>query len=99
MTNAELWSLIVGFISPMLIAVVDQPGWTRAARTAVQVAVSVVIGLATAYFAGDFTGKDVVSNILIASVAAISAYKGIFQPTGMAPRVARATSPSTVPRA
>lgn len=92
MTNAQLWALIVGFLSPLLISVVNQPQWTRRARTAAQLVVSILVGLGTAYFAGDFAGKDIISSILIASVAAISAYKGIFQPTGVSPTVERLTS-------
>ncbi|WP_199896714.1 hypothetical protein [Streptomyces niger] len=97
MTNAQMWALIVGFLSPLLISVVNRPHWSSAIRASVQVAVSVLVGLGTAYFAGDFAGKDIVTSILIASVSAISAYKGIFKPTGMSPAVERMTSPA--PRA
>ncbi|MET9293460.1 hypothetical protein [Streptomyces sp. NPDC003077] len=97
MTNAQMWALIVGFASPLLISVVNQPQWSGAVRTAIQVVVSVLVGLGSAYFAGDFAGKDVVTSILVAAVAAISAYKGVFKPSGIAPKVEKATSPA--PRA
>ncbi|MEF3117163.1 hypothetical protein [Streptomyces chrestomyceticus] len=92
MTNAQMWALIVGFASPVLISVVNQPQWSPAARTLVQVVVSVLVGLGSALFAGDFAGKDVVTSILVAAVAAISAYKGVFKPSGIAPKVEKATS-------
>ncbi|MFD7664282.1 hypothetical protein [Streptomyces sp. NPDC059788] len=92
MTNAQMWALIVGFASPMLISVINQPQWSPAARTLVQVVVSVLVGLGSALFAGDFAGKDVVTSILVAAVAAISAYKGVFKPSGIAPKVEKATS-------
>ncbi|UNO38911.1 hypothetical protein [Streptomyces sp. MST-110588] len=94
MTNAQMWALILGFASPMLIAIVNQPQWSRAVRTGVQVVISVLVGLGSAYFAGDFAGKDVVTGILVAAVAAISAYKGVFKPSGIAPKVEKATSPA-----
>ncbi|MFC6065463.1 hypothetical protein [Streptomyces ochraceiscleroticus] len=97
MTNAQMWALIIGFVSPLLISVVNRPQWSSAARSFVQMAVSVLVGLGSAYFAGDFAGKDVISSILIASVSAISAYKGIFKPTGASPALERLTSPT--PRA
>ncbi|WP_223731871.1 hypothetical protein [Streptomyces purpurogeneiscleroticus] len=103
MTNAQMWALIIGFVSPLLISVVNRPQWSSAARASVQMAVSVLVGLGSAYFAGDFAGKDVISSILIASVSAISAYKGIFKPTGASPTLERLTSPtprtSPAPRA
>lgn len=92
MTNAQMWSLIAGFLSPLMISVVNQPHWPRPMKVAVQVVASVLIGLASAYFAGDFAGKDVVTGILIAAVAAISAYKGVFKPSGIAPAVERSTA-------
>ncbi|CAM5388854.1 MULTISPECIES: hypothetical protein [Streptomyces] len=94
MTNAQMWALIVGFASPMLISVINRPEWSQAARTLVQVVVSVLVGLGSALFAGDFAGKDVVTSILVAAVAAISAYKGVFKPAGIAPKVEKATSPA-----
>ncbi|WP_196942856.1 hypothetical protein [Streptomyces sclerotialus] len=97
MTNAQMWALIVGFASPLLISVINQPHWSSTARAAVQVAVSVLVGLGTAYFAGDFAGQDIITSILLASVSAISAYKGIFKPTGMSPAVERVTSRAARP--
>ncbi|POX36056.1 hypothetical protein C3486_35615 [Streptomyces sp. Ru73] len=92
-----MWALIIGFVSPLLISAVNQPHWPSAARAAVQITVSVLVGLGTAYFAGDFAGKDIVTSILIASVSAISAYKGIFKPTGVSPTVEHLTSPKPRP--
>ncbi|WP_377271939.1 hypothetical protein [Peterkaempfera sp. SMS 1(5)a] len=92
MDNAQMWALIVGAIAPLVIAVINQPTWSAPAKAAITAVASVLIGLGTAYFAGDFAGKDVVTSILTAFVAAITAYHGFFKPSTLAPRLERATS-------
>jgi hypothetical protein len=93
MDNAQQWAMIVAFFAPLVIAVVNQPGWTKFRRTSVMVAASVLIGLGTSYFAGDFSDRSIVSCILIGMTVTISAYKGLFEPTGIAAAIERATSP------
>lgn len=99
MTDAQLWALILGFLAtPQAVAVINQPTWSRPARAAVMTAVSLLVGFGTAYFTGQFTGRSVLSCVLITAVAAVAAYKGLFKPIGLAPALERATSPKTGPR-
>lgn len=93
MTDVQMWALIVGFLSPAAIALVNRPTWSSFARTSVMVATSTAVGLGTSYFAGDFAGHNIVTNALIAATGAIASYKGIFQPTGIAAAIERLTSP------
>lgn len=93
MDNAQQWALIVGFFSPMVVAIFTQKTWSTAARTCVMVVFSVGDGLGTAYFAGSFSGRDIVSCLLVAAVSMIAAYKGLFEPSGIAAAIERASSP------
>jgi hypothetical protein len=96
-----MWNLIVGFVMPILIALLQQPGlknWIRATITAV---VSIVAGFLTAYFNNQLDFQNIVSSVLVVGVAAITFYKGFWKPTGVAPAIENATSktPPTVQQA
>lgn len=93
MDDLALWSVIVGFLSPLVIATVQQPQWTSRARALVTFAYSLVAGGLTAYFGGDLNGKSVVTCVLVVLVAAITTYKGLWQPMGTTDAIENATSP------
>lgn len=95
MTNVQMWAIIVGFLTPLVVALIQQPTWIPAVRAVVGFLAAVVFGTGTAYFAGDFNGTSWVTGVLLVLVSAISTYKGFWQPTGIAPRIETATSPST----
>lgn len=94
MTNLEMWSLIVGFALPLILAVIQRPHWPSWVRAVVAFAAFVVVGLGTAYFNGDLNGKSIVSAVLFVLVTAITSYKGLWQPTGIAPKIESATTPN-----
>jgi hypothetical protein len=96
LTDAGMWALIVAFASPLVLAIVQQPRWSAAVRAVVTVLFSALAGTLTAYFAGAFTGRNVVSTILLVLVATIVFYKGFWKPTGVAPGIESATSGSRV---
>ncbi|MEU0184161.1 hypothetical protein ABZ312_23665 [Streptomyces sp. NPDC006207] len=91
--DAQLWSAFLGFAAPPLIAVVQQPRWSSTAKTLVMLLSSVALGCGSAYFGGQFTAHTVGGNVLIVAIAAGSAYQTVWKPSGVAPRIERATSP------
>lgn len=92
MDELTMWSLIVGFASPLLIAVVQQPKWSNATRAVVTALIAVLLGLGTAYFNDMFSGQDIVGSVLVVLVSAITTYKGLWHPVGLAPAIENATS-------
>jgi hypothetical protein len=98
-----MWELIVGFLSAtFVLPIIQQPRWSAGLRAMVTFVYCIVVGLITAYLVGVFSSlddfRDGVSAVLLMLVTAIASYKGFAQPTGIAPSIERATSPST-PRA
>lgn len=92
-SNVAMWGLIVGFLTPIVLAVVQQPSWSQAVRSVVMFVFALIAGGATAYFAGQLDGKDVTTAVLIVMVSAISTYEGFWKKTGIAPKIEVATSP------
>lgn len=99
LTDLAMWNLIVGFLSAtFVLPVIQQPSWSAGRRAAVTFVYSIIVGLGIAYFTGAFAHlndvKAGVTSVLLTLVAAISTYKGFAQPTGVAPTIEAATSPT-----
>lgn len=96
-TDAQLWAAALGYLLPLAIAVVAQPRWSGAVKGILMLVTAVLDGLGTAYFNGDFSGKPIVTCILVAAVAIGVAYRTVWKPSGIAPGIERATSTGGVP--
>jgi len=98
MTNVAMWALIVGFFSPLVLAVIQQPGWSNPVRSVVAFLYSAVAAAGTIFFTNgnSFTGtdnKDWVSTFLFVFVSTIAFYRGFWKTTNVAPKLEAATSP------
>lgn len=91
-SDLAMWSLIVGFLLPPALAVVQQTPWSSGLKAVVAFAASAVAGAGTAYFAADLTGRSFVSSALVVLVAAISTYHGFWKPTKVGPRIEEVTN-------
>ena len=97
-TDSAQWLILAGVLTPLITSVVQQPKWTGTVRTIVGVVASVVIGVLTLLANG--TLNDVLNDgastwlSLLALVvgAAAAAYKTIWVPMGVAPKIENATS-------
>lgn len=102
MNDLQAWELVVGFLSAtFVLPVIQQPRWTAGTRSIVTSGYAIVVGLGTAYLTGAFAGvhdlRTGVSAVLLLLVTAVASYNGFAKPTGIAPRIERATSPSPRP--
>lgn len=95
MTDLLMWSLIVGFFMPPVQAVIQQSTWSTELRAGANLVLCAVAAVGVVYFEGDFTGRRFIQSALIVGVTAIAFYKGTWKPTGIAPAIESATSPST----
>jgi hypothetical protein len=92
MSNLELWAIVVGTISPLVIAVIQQRNWASHVKAVVTVVAAIVIGLGNVYFNGMFNLTDMAKSILLVFVATIVTYQGFWKPVGVAPAIESATS-------
>jgi hypothetical protein len=92
-TDSASWALILGVISPLFLSIIQQPGWSRTIRSIVTLFASIIIGIVTVLANG---GMDDVSGVLgiiaLVLVAANTAYRNFWEPTGITPAVESATS-------
>lgn len=79
-----MWTAIVSFAIPPIVAVIQQPRWSKPARTIVATLVSVIAGLGTVYF----TDAEVLSTVtptvvLTVLIASMGAYKTFWRGVGV----------------
>lgn len=96
----ETWSLLVGILSPLVIALVQQPKWSSAARAAVAFVFCLIAAAVTAGATMDWNFeafKDKPGALFEAAalvlIAAWSSYQAFWSKIGAAPAIERATSP------
>ncbi|MBI4492694.1 MAG: hypothetical protein HY690_07895 [Chloroflexi bacterium] len=92
--NEAAWATLNSDTSrlPLLIAALVQSRWPPWAKAVAALLACVVVALVAAYLAGQLSRNDLVGSVLTVLVAAISSYKGLWQPTGIAPAIERATN-------
>lgn len=102
MSDLQMWTLVVGFISAtFVLPIIQQPRWSAGTRSIVTFIYCIIVGLVTAYLTGAFDGvRDIkagVSAVLFTFISAIAGYKGFAKPMGIAPAIEDATSPGSDP--
>lgn len=90
--NIVMWSGLVGFFMPVVIAIIVQTGWSDRVKSSVAFAACLVAGAGTAYFSGHFAGRDIVTCALITFTLAAASYAAFWKPTGIAPAIRDATT-------
>ena len=90
MSNAEMWSGIIGVFLPLVIAAVNRPGWSSGAKALVTIVACLLAAAGTAWFTGQIDAADVARSFLIVFTLAIGTYQFYWRPSGVAPTVERA---------
>jgi hypothetical protein len=87
MSNIQMWNLVLAFLLPLVLAVIQQPSWSKTTRSFVAFLVSGVVALGNLYF-NDVTIWDssnidtVIGSVLTVFVATIAFYRGFWRTTG-----------------
>lgn len=97
-TDAQMWSLIVAFFMPPVLAFIQQPTWTNPVRAALTFVACAVAAVGTAYFAASLDFANWVHSGLIILVGTIAMYHGAWKPVGIAPAIEVGTSPGKARR-
>ncbi len=99
MTDTEMWSIVVGFVSAtFVLPIIQQPRWSSRTRSLVTFAWCLVAAAGTAWTTGAFAAatdaRSWITAFIGVFIGAITGYKGFAQPTGWAAKLERATSPA-----
>lgn len=97
--DVQMWSLIVGFLLPIVTAAIIRRGWASGAQAFANFVVVVIGAAGTVYFEGNLDTSNLdglIHSLLIVFVASIASYHGLLKPIGVAPRIEAATGGDTV---
>ncbi|MDF2751642.1 MAG: hypothetical protein K0S82_24 [Gaiellaceae bacterium] len=87
-----MWSLIVGFVLPPALAVIQQSGWSQQLRAMVAFVACAIAGAGVAYFQGDLNLERWVEAALVVLVTAVATYRNFWKPTQIAPAIESKTN-------
>jgi len=79
MTDAAMWAIIVGFVSPLALNFILSSKWSPKVQALVAFAFSAVVGAVTAIIAGAYAGMGIPSAILLTFVVAIASYQSFWK--------------------
>lgn len=97
-TDSAQWLILAGVLTPLVTSIAQQPRWTGTVRTIVGMVAAVVVGVLTLLANGTLdnvlnSGASTWLSLLALVVgASAAAYKTIWQPIGLAPKIENATS-------
>jgi uncharacterized membrane-anchored protein len=79
MTDAAMWAVIVGFISPVALNVIISALWPSWVKSTVAFGFSLLVGGVTALLTGAYEGLGLVSTVLLTFVVAITTYQNFWR--------------------
>jgi hypothetical protein len=79
MTDAAMWAVIVGFISPLVLNFIISATWPAWVKALIAFGFSAIVGTVTAIIAGAYEGLGIPSTILLTAVVAITAYQSFWK--------------------
>lgn len=97
LSNYDLWALAVGFLSPLVLSVIQQSKWSTRTQSIVAFAFCFAVALVATLFQGTFDLGDLARTFLLVFLASSVAYKSFWKPTGVSPAIEAATSPKSLP--
>jgi uncharacterized protein YfiM (DUF2279 family) len=86
-----LWLIAVGFFSPPVISVIQQSRWTERRQAVVAFVFYLLVAAVTAWLSGIFTASGLIVALLVVFITGSTAYKSLWKPTGVAPKIEAAT--------
>jgi hypothetical protein len=87
-----MYSALVGFLLPPVLAIVMQSSWSQRAKAVVAFLACLVAGAGTAYFEADLDGRTWISASLVVVTTALATYRNFWKPTGISPAIESATN-------
>ncbi len=90
--NVIMYAALVGFISPLVLSLIIQTGWSVRVQAAVAFIYCILVGAGICYVLDLWQGADIVACILILFTVTVAFYKNFWKPTGVSPKIEEATT-------
>ena len=80
---APSWSLLVGALLPLAVAVVNRKSWPRWAKALCSIVCCVLAAAGTVWLAGSFNVHDWAGTLAVVAAAAYSSFHWVWQQAGV----------------
>lgn len=94
-SNLAYVSMVVGFLLPHAIALINQEHWRSSTKSIIAFAACIAAALVTTYLKGDFNVHEIAGSTFIVFTVARASYAGLWRPTKIATTVESATTFTT----
>lgn len=95
MTDLEMWSGLVAYLLPLVIALAQQPHLPNFVRVLITCVSCVVASVVTTALQGELDWTRWGHSALVVGIGTFAFYHGFWKPSGIAPAVENATSVSS----
>lgn len=92
LTTQDMWTILVGFLMPILVALVNQTHWSKPLRAVVSFAICIVVAIADVLIQGSWNGHDLTRTLVLIAFVAYTSYQLFWRPSNIAPAIEAATS-------
>jgi len=89
--TVDQWTVIVGLLLPLIIAVINRTTWTAPLKALVALLVCVVAAAGDLYFKGQLSTGAWAANAVAIFFVVVTAYVGFWKPTGIAESIEKRT--------
>lgn len=95
----DQWTLVLGFLMPLIVAMVNQSHWPTRFKAIVGLAVCVAAAAVQMGLKGQLDASNLLSASLALAALSITFFKGFWRPTGIAGALESATNLTPTPDA
>jgi hypothetical protein len=92
LSTADRWTILVAFLLPNAIALINQTHWAPALKAVVSFACCIVTAIVDVIVQGNFNGKDMAGTLILVAFVAYTSYRLFWKPSTIAPQIEAATS-------
>ena len=97
MSHLAQLSAAVGFLLPLLLAVIQQTHWSRGVQSIVAAVACVIAAVITAAVNGDLDPHSLVTSLTVIYTLSQVTYRNFWKPTGVAPKIEANTTVNNNP--
>lgn len=90
--DLALWSMLVGFFSPLFISALKSSRWSARTQSIVAFAFYVLVGAVTAWLSGIFSTVSLMTAVLLIFVTGATSYRDLWKKTGVTGKIEAVTS-------
>ncbi len=80
---APSWSVLVGALLPLAVAIVNRKGWPKWAKALCSVICCILASVGTVWLAGRFNVHDLAGTLVVVAAATYSSFHWVWQQAGV----------------